>query len=126
MKIENYLGKGKEHFGKRRKCSIKPGTFGYRVNPFTNKPLFLWCLQYKSFENIVGKGEVVLHKQFLLFPQCFATLLENYLPFSSNFKLSSANSFRLEESKIWYIVWERVNSEPLLNCLNPRDLKMKT
>ena len=29
----------------------------------------------------------------------FSTLLENYLPFSSNLKLSSANSFSLEESK---------------------------
>ena len=30
----------------------------------------------------------------------FSTRLENFLPFSSNLKLSSANSFNLEESKI--------------------------
>ena len=29
------------------------------------------CLQYKSFENTVGKGEVAHNEQFLLFPQCF-------------------------------------------------------
>ena len=36
-------------------------------NPFPNKP----CLQYKSFENIVGKGEIARYERFLLFPQCF-------------------------------------------------------
>ena len=29
------------------------------------------CLQYKSFENTVGKGEIARKEQFLLFPQCF-------------------------------------------------------
>ena len=29
------------------------------------------CLQYKSFENIVGKGEIAHNEQFLLFSQCF-------------------------------------------------------
>ena len=34
------------------------------------------------------------------FPTVFSTHLDNFLPFSSNLKLSSANSFNLEESKI--------------------------
>ena len=34
------------------------------------------------------------------FPTVFSTHLENFLPFSSNLKLSSANSFSLEESKL--------------------------
>ena len=34
------------------------------------------------------------------FPTAFSTLLDNFLPFSSNLKLLSANSFSLEESKI--------------------------
>ena len=38
-------------------------------------------------------------EQFLLFP-VFSTHLESILPISSNLKLSSANLFRLEESKI--------------------------
>ena len=29
------------------------------------------CLQYKSFENTVGKGEIARNEQFLLFPLCF-------------------------------------------------------
>ena len=39
------------------------------------------CLQYKSFENIVGKGEIAQNEQFLLFPQGLSTILENFLPF---------------------------------------------
>ena len=40
------------------------------------------CLQYKSFENTVGKGEIARNEQFLLFPTMISTLLENFLPFS--------------------------------------------
>ena len=63
-----------------------------------------------SFENTVGKGEIAHYEQFLLFSQCFLPVLDNFLPFSSNLNMSSANSFSLEESKI--VVWERVNSGP--------------
>ena len=42
----------------------------------------------------MGKGEIAP------FPTVFSTLLENFLPFTFNSKLSSANSFSLEESKI--------------------------
>ena len=65
--------------------------------------LVFMCLQYKPFENSVGKGEVARNEQFLLFPQCVFTLLENFLPLSLNVKLSSANSFSLEESKICHL-----------------------
>ena len=58
------------------------------------------CLQHKSFENTVGKGEIARNDQFLLFPQCFLPVLKNFQLFSSNLRLSSANSFSLEESKI--------------------------
>ena len=70
------------------------------VNPFPNKPWFYTCLQYKSVENTVGKEEIARNEQFLLFPQCFLPDWRIFLPFSSNLKLSSANSFSLEESKI--------------------------
>ena len=53
----------------------------------------------KFLENIVGKGEIAHNEQFLLFP-VFSTGLNNFLPFSSNFRLSSAKSFNLEEPKI--------------------------
>ena len=52
------------------------------------------------FENTVGKGEIGHNEQSLPFPTVFSTHLENSLPFLSNLKLSSANSFNLEVSKI--------------------------
>ena len=58
------------------------------------------CLHDKSFENTVGKGEIARNEQFLLFPHCFLPVLESFLPFSTNLKLSSASSLSLEESKI--------------------------
>ena len=39
------------------------------------------CLQYKSFENIVRKGEVAHNEQFLLFPQCFLTIWKTFCHF---------------------------------------------
>ena len=38
---------------------------------FPKQALVFACLQYKSFENIVGKGEIARNEQFLLLPQCF-------------------------------------------------------
>ena len=58
------------------------------------------CLQYKFFENTVGKGEIARNEQLHLFPQCFSALSEDFVSFSLNSKLPSANSFSLEESKI--------------------------
>ena len=48
----------------------------------------------------MGQGEIARKEQFLLFPQCFLPILENFLSFSSNLKLLSANVISLEESKI--------------------------
>ena len=45
----------------------------------------------------MGNEEIDRNKQFLLFP-LFSTCLENFLQFSSNLKLLSANSFSFEES----------------------------
>ena len=36
------------------------------------------CLQYMSYENTVGKGEIVCNEQFLLFPQCFLTIWKTF------------------------------------------------
>ena len=46
-------------------------------------------LLYKSFENIVEKGEIARHEQFLLFHSVFYPF-QNLLPSSLNLKLSSA------------------------------------
>ena len=34
--------------------------------PFPKQALFFTCLQYKSFENTAGKGEIACNEQFLL------------------------------------------------------------
>ena len=39
--------------------------------PFPIQALVFTCLQFKSFENFVGKGEIAHNEQVLLFPQCF-------------------------------------------------------
>ena len=58
------------------------------------------CLQYKSSENIVGKGEIALNEQFLLFPQCFLPYVALIFSFEMHFKMSSAICFNLDQSKI--------------------------
>ena len=50
------------------------------INPFQNKPWFT-CLQYKSFENTVGKGEIACKNQFLLLPQCFLPIWRTFCHF---------------------------------------------
>ena len=82
-------------------CFASLQTQTTKCDPFPNKPWFFSCLQYKSFENTVEKGEIASDEQFLLFPQCFFFILwENVVPLSSNLNLSSANSFESEKSKI--------------------------
>ena len=39
-------------------------------------------LQYKSFVNTVGKGEIARYKQFLLFPQCFLPVWKTFFHFN--------------------------------------------
>ena len=43
--------------------------------PVPKQDLVLTCLQYKSFENSVGKVEIACNEQFLLFPQCLLPVL---------------------------------------------------
>ena len=54
---------------------------------FTLQSQLLTTLKEKAFENIVGNAEYA----------------GNFLPFSSNMKLPSANSFSLEESEIRHL-----------------------
>ena len=51
--------------------SITYKIHSYSSLPFPKQALVFTCLSYKSFENIVGKGEIAQNEQFLLFPQCF-------------------------------------------------------
>ena len=38
---------------------------------FPKQALVFTCLQWKSFENTAGKGEIAYNEQFLLLQQCF-------------------------------------------------------
>ena len=62
-----------------------------KFNPFQNKPWFFTCLQYKSFENTVGIGEIARNEQFLLFPQCFLPIWRTFHNFhqTQNCRLQS-------------------------------------
>ena len=44
--------------------------------PFPKHALVFTGLQYKSFEKIVGKGEIARNEQFLPFPQCSNSVRE--------------------------------------------------
>ena len=37
------------------------------INPFPKQSVVFMCLQYKSFKNTVGIGEIARNEQFLLF-----------------------------------------------------------
>ena len=56
--------------------------------------------QQTAFENIVGKGEIARHKQFLLFPQCFLLNQVPASPFVHIFDILSLFATEFEEPKI--------------------------
>ena len=64
------------------------------------------CLQYKSFENTEGKGEIACNEQFLLFPQCFLPIWRTFCHFHQIWNC------HLQSLWVWkslkFIVWERV------------------
>ena len=94
------------------KLSVPPVLKGYFslikggeicINPFPNKP---WFLHYKSFENTVGKGEIVHNEQFLLFPQCFLPFRRTFYHFHQigNCRLQSLSVLK----SLKFVVWDRV------------------
>ena len=48
------------------------------VYKILENPVFT-CLQYKSLENTVGKGEIAHNEQFLLSPQCSLPVWRTFL-----------------------------------------------
>ena len=72
------------------------------INPFPNKPWFLCVCRISLLKTLWEKEKLLLTSNFSC-PTVFSTLLENFLPYSSNLKLVSANSFRLEDSKICHL-----------------------
>ena len=60
-------------------------------------------LQYESFENTVGKGEIAHNEQFLPFPTVFSTHLENFKLFFIKFKIVVCQLFQFGSLK--FVTW---------------------
>ena len=60
--------------------------------------------QQTAFENIVGKGDIALQKQFLLFPQCFLLNLIIVSSFVHTFDTVSLFAAEYESLKLAYQV----------------------
>ena len=75
------------------KSSVK-----HNINPFQHNDTFI-CPWKTSLLKTLWEKEKLLVRSTM-----FSTRLDNFLPFLSNLKLSSANSFSLEESKICRVV----------------------
>ena len=69
---------------------------------FPNKPWFLHVCNTSLLKHF-GKRRNCSLRAISPFPKVLSILLEKFLPFSSNLKLLSANSFSLEESKICHL-----------------------
>ena len=68
-------------------------------NPFPNKPWFLRVYRTSLLRTLWEKDKLLV-RAIYPFPTVFSIRFDNFMTFSSNLKLSSANSFSLEESKI--------------------------
>ena len=67
-------------------------------NPFPNKPWFLRVCSSSLLKTLRENEKLLV--TISPFPTVFSTLLQNFQPSTSKLRLSSANSFNLEESKI--------------------------
>ena len=77
------------------------------------------CLQYKSFENTVGKGEIACNEQFLLFP-VFSLFFKELSFIFTKFEIVVSLSVG---KNLKFVVWERVNSLPNDKILDATKLK---
>ena len=68
-----------QHFLLSPQCFPKPSSLGALTLP--KQALVFMCLQYKSFENTVGKGEIARNEQFVLFPKCFLSVWRSFCHF---------------------------------------------
>ena len=83
-------------------------------NPFPNKPWFLRVCSTSLLRTLREKEKSLVMSDFSFSHSVF-TCLENFLAFSSNLKLLSANPFSLEESEICHL--ERVNFFTTFNII---------
>ena len=93
-----------------RKVEIWHRTILHTVPSLTlsQQALVFTCLQYRSLENTVGKGEIAHNEQFLLFPHCFLTFWKTFI------HVYQISNCRLQTLSVWeslkFVVWERVNN----------------
>ena len=94
---------------------MKKNTPSHLGLTFPKQALVFMCLQYKSFENTAGKGDIACNKQLLLFPQCFLTMRKTLCHFHQilNCRLQTLS---LEESKI-LLFWKGLKQP---NCRHTR------
>ena len=78
--------------------------------PFPKQAPVFTCLQYKSFENTVGKGEIARNEQFLLFPQCFLSFLRIFCYFHQiwncrlqTFNLDRSTNLSFDKELIYHL-----------------------
>ena len=116
-KVENIAGRGEntgyKHFLLFPQCFqeyyfgvVKSRDYVVMSEPFPKQALVFMCLQYRSFENTVGKGEIAHDVKFLLFPQCFQALERTFCHFHQ------IQNSPLQTLSVWkslkFVVWERV------------------
>ena len=89
-------------------CKAKIRSLYFVPNLQSKKSIQL-CLQYNSFENTVGKGEIARNEQFPLFPQCFLTIWKTFcqLPQIENRRMQTLSVFK----GLKFVVWERVKTK---------------
>ena len=92
------------------------GHWEHVINPFPNKPWFLHVWSTSLLKTLWEKEKLLgsnlsFSRAICPLRKVFSSNSENFLPFSSNLKLSSAKSFSLEESK--FIDWERNKFMPI-------------
>ena len=89
-----------------KKCWKRHKTHSFNEH-FTKQSLVFNCLQYTSFENTMGKGEIARNEQFLFFPQCFLHFLKIFCHFHQIWNC------RLRTLSVWkrlkFVVRERAN-----------------
>ena len=115
MMLSAVLANGCRH-GPRKMVHLRDAdciSFINPSHPFPNKNWFLCVCSSSLLKTLLEKEKLFVTINFSFFPTVFSTHLENFLPFSSNLKLS------LPSLSVWmslkFDVWERVNSSNLLH-----------
>ena len=82
-----------------------------QTKPFPLQAHVFKCLQHTSFWKHCGgkKDKLLTTNNFSFSLGVFYPLTKNFLPFSSNLNLSSANSFSFEGYKIYHLCVKRLN-----------------